>query len=134
MMWKRAIIILVPAFIAVLLISQTAFCEVADRTGTFTDMARDESTGDHKGCEVRIVMSTEGYAGTIQCAEGWPGPLIMLQNVRYKTRQLFFTVPSGPNAGFFRGRVTALALTGIIELKDGTLLKLSLPRSRGFWE
>ena len=123
------------------LISLTAFSSIATasgggpaRTGTFSDMEQNANTGDIAGCEVRIVVSDEGYSGTIQCSNDWPGKLFVLEDVRYDVGDIFFKVPSGPMAGSFRGRVTDEALTGILEIAGYKLVRLHLPRKSSFWD
>ncbi|KKM94132.1 hypothetical protein LCGC14_1201350, partial [marine sediment metagenome] len=89
---KAIKILLIPTALLSLLslISLTAFSSIATasgggpaRTGTFSDMEQNANTGDIAGCEVRIVVSDEGYSGTIQCSNAWPGKLLMLEDVRY---------------------------------------------------
>ena len=137
---KAIKILLIPTALLFLLLL-TAFSSLATatgdgprRTGTFSDMEQNTSTGDITGCEVRIVVSDQGYSGTIQCANAWPGKFLMLEEIRYDVGDIFFKVPSGPMAGSFRGRVTDEALTGVIEFADYKLVRLHLPRKSSFWE
>ncbi|MCK4910627.1 MAG: hypothetical protein KAR83_03245 [Thermodesulfovibrionales bacterium] len=103
-------------------------------TGTFSSMEKNPDSGDITGCEVRVVVSGKGYSGTFQCAEGWPGKLFMLTDVRFDADQVFFTVPEGLQAGSFRGRMTAEALTGVLEIADYKFVRLHLPRKSSFWD
>ena len=103
-------------------------------TGTFSDMAQNRNSGDITGCEIRIVGSDQGYSGTIQFADAWPGKLFMLDDIRYDVGDIFFKLSSGPRAGSFRGSVTDNALTGILEVADYKLIRLHLPRKNIFWD
>ncbi len=103
-------------------------------TGTFSDMEKNPDSGDITGCEIRIVGSAQGYSGTFQCANAWPGNLFMLADIRYDVGDIFFKLPSGPMAGSFRGRITDEAITGILEVANYKFVRLHLPRKSSFWD
>ena len=103
-------------------------------TGTFSSMEKNPDSGDITGWEIRIVGSAQGYSGTIQFSNAWPGDLLMLEDIRYDVGDILFKLASGPMAGSFRGRITDVAITGILETADYKFVRLHLPRKPSFWD
>lgn len=106
-----------------------------DRTGTFSSMRWHAEAGDVVGVEIRIVLTgKDTYQGTIQIAEGAPGPLILIAPEFDGNRLTFdFQPPHGPQVTF-RGTISNKGVQGTLAYKGGSTVSVDTPRGCSYWD
>jgi hypothetical protein len=104
-------------------------------TGLFTNMMLVADSGDVVGMEVWIVYARGGYWATMQLADGFPQPPIVV-HAEVSGPKIGFEVPDpGPNrngsrATFrFTGEVNRAGLTGTFGQQS-----VVLKRSKSYWQ
>ena len=103
-------------------------------TGTFTDMSYNQEGGDVVGHELRIVVTTAGYEGIYQVAEGEPSELMVVNIAFEKNNKISFLIPSGTYAGSFTGAISDKGITGVFNHRGGAAEHINLPRHTSYWD
>lgn len=102
-------------------------------TGTFSNLAYHEETGDLLGVELRIVYTRAGYKGILQIAEGGAGDLIIVSPI-IKGDKISFTINHAPYNSVFNGTISNDDITGYFIYKNGVKSKEELPRKQSYWD
>jgi hypothetical protein len=98
-------------------------------TGIYSTFEYLEEAGDVGGLEVFIVVTNKGYHAVIQDSPGYPGiPVVVPVDVNGDNVKFKFKDSAGEEQ-IFEGRVSANALSGILNGE-----KYSLPRKKSYWQ
>lgn len=125
-------------FIAALALTFAASAQTNPHvTGFFTNMKYVADSGDVLGMEVWIVYARHGYWATVQLAEGFPEPPVVVR-VEVSGPKISFDVPDpADEPDHNRGRATfrfmgAVNRTGLV----GTFLqqRVILKRTKSYWQ
>jgi hypothetical protein len=107
-------------------------------TGTWSDLFRDEATGEILGVELRIVETFAGHQGALQVGrEQRFGGLSGLAVVEIDAggEMVRFVIPEPhPFAGSFEGKLQGDAIVGRFLLADGREEFVVLSRGESFWD
>jgi hypothetical protein len=107
-------------------------------TGTWSDLFRDEVTGEILGVELRIVETFAGHQGALQVGrEQQFGGLSGLAVVEVDAggEMVRFVIPEPhPFAGSFEGKLQGDAIVGRFLLADGREEFVVLHRGESFWD
>lgn len=102
--------------------------------GTYSTLVFDRQSGDVLGEELRIMVGKNGYKGTLQFSEGWPGDPVLL-DIRIEGTSISFDTPeTWEYAGHFSGEISAREIHGTLTLKNGNAVPLNLPRRTSYWD
>lgn len=103
-------------------------------TGTFSDLFRDEPSGELLGAEIRIVETGRGYQGALQLAQGELSELMIVE-VELDAEIIRFRIPH--REGFpsgFEGRVTRQGLVGHFLYPGRPAQFIVLKRGPSYWD
>jgi hypothetical protein len=107
-------------------------------TGTWSDLFRDDTTGEILGVELRIVETAAGHQGALQVGReqqfgGLSGLAVVEIDAGGETVR--FTIPEPhPFAGSFEGKLNRDAIVGSFVLADGREEFVVLRRGESFWD
>jgi len=110
-----------------------ASAEAVKLTGTFSSFEYNEEGGDLIGTELRIVLTSHGYQGTIQMAEGSPGELVKISPI-FDGLNISFEIKDELYQGQFKGSYTDHGIEGVIYYVGGGESSECLPRKVGHWD
>lgn len=103
-------------------------------TGKYSNMQYVPEAGDVVGYELRIVYTAVGLQGTLQVAEGVPGPLIIVDVVQNGS-SVSFEIPGDTTfAGEFHGTVANGWLNGEFRFKEGSKETVALRKGKSYWD
>lgn len=125
-------------FVVTLLLVLTPLSVRAQRasriTGTYTSMYFNKEGGDLLGEELKIVLTSKGYQGALQFAEGEPSEL-MIVDVQIEGNKVSFIIPATyAYAGQFSGTIQNGVIRGMFRFKGGGQEVVELKKGKSYWD
>ena len=103
-------------------------------TGTYSNMYVNEEAGEVLGEELKIVVTTGGYQGALQFAQGVPSELILVDVSATENKISFSFAGTDPYSGRFTGMIDRDSLTGEFKFKNGASEKVEMQRRKSYWD